>query len=90
MYLHMKIQCVHAICSIFVNLVCCHVVSQLVILLFLKPKKKIHAAARVITDRESGRSRGFGFVSFNNSEDAKTAASSMDGKVSLLDIFLCS
>jgi RNA recognition motif-containing protein len=56
----------------------------------LKTKKKIHAAARVITDRESGRSRGFGFVSFNNSEDAKTAASSMDGKVSLLDIFLCS
>jgi RNA recognition motif-containing protein len=43
----------------------------------------------VITDRESGRSRGFGFVSFASSEDAKTAASSMDGQVSPQDIWLC-
>ncbi|KAH7683053.1 RNA recognition motif domain-containing protein [Dioscorea alata] len=36
--------------------------------------------ARVITDRESGRSRGFGFVLFESNEDANEAMSSMDGQ----------
>ncbi|TVU36052.1 hypothetical protein EJB05_17963, partial [Eragrostis curvula] len=36
--------------------------------------------ARVITDRETGRSRGFGFVSFNSDEDAKAAITAMDGQ----------
>jgi cold-inducible RNA-binding protein len=34
--------------------------------------------ARVITDRETGRSRGFGFVTFANEEDAKKALA-LDG-----------
>jgi len=35
--------------------------------------------AKVITDRDTGRSRGFGFVTFSQDGDAKTAISKMDG-----------
>lgn len=36
--------------------------------------------ARVITDRDSGRSRGFGFVNYSSDESAKEALSAMDGQ----------
>ena len=36
--------------------------------------------AKVITDRDSGRSRGFGFVTFASGEDASRAISEMDGQ----------
>ena len=39
--------------------------------------------AKVITDRETGRSRGFGFVTFANDDGAINAASEMNG--ALLD-----
>jgi RNA recognition motif-containing protein len=35
--------------------------------------------AKVITDRDTGRSRGFGFVTFTRDEDAATAISKMHG-----------
>ncbi|KAL5702888.1 hypothetical protein ACHQM5_028050 [Ranunculus cassubicifolius] len=36
--------------------------------------------ARVITDRDTGRSRGFGFVNFTTADAANSALSSMDGQ----------
>lgn len=37
-------------------------------------------SASVIRDRETGRSRGFGFVEMENDADAERAISEMDGK----------
>ncbi|RME28315.1 MAG: RNA-binding protein [Deltaproteobacteria bacterium] len=36
--------------------------------------------AKVILDRDSGRSRGFGFVTMGNSEQAAAATASLDGQ----------
>jgi len=36
--------------------------------------------AKVIQDRDTGRSRGFGFVTFADAEGAQMAVSGMDGK----------
>lgn len=38
------------------------------------------ASARIIIDRESGRSKGFGFVEMEQDNDALTAASELNGK----------
>lgn len=36
--------------------------------------------AKVIVDRETGRSRGFGFVTYNSSEEAASAIQALDGQ----------
>ena len=38
------------------------------------------ASATVINDRETGRSKGFGFVEFENDDDAKKAIDELNGK----------
>ena len=37
------------------------------------------AAARIVTDRETGRSKGFGFVDMPNDEEAKNAIEALNG-----------
>lgn len=37
-------------------------------------------SARVITDRETGRSKGFGFVEYKNEEDNQKAVDQLNGK----------
>lgn len=37
-------------------------------------------SANVITDRQTGRARGFGFVEMGQSDDAKKAIEALDGK----------
>jgi RNA recognition motif-containing protein len=38
------------------------------------------ASARVVTDRESGRSKGFGFVEYTDEANNQKAVDSLDGK----------
>jgi RNA recognition motif-containing protein len=38
------------------------------------------ARAQVITDRETGRSRGFGFVEMNNDDEAQRAIDALNGE----------
>lgn len=37
-------------------------------------------SVKIITDRYTGRSRGFGFVEMPNDEEARTAVAALDGK----------
>ncbi|PWZ11110.1 hypothetical protein Zm00014a_043077 [Zea mays] len=67
------------------------VVHIMVVLIYLKANKSIYFcltwtfcfAVRIMYDKNSGRSRGFGFVHFSNDNEAKCAKDAMDGKVML-------
>ncbi|QCX54290.1 RNA-binding protein [Elizabethkingia sp. JS20170427COW] len=37
------------------------------------------SSAKIITDRETGRSRGFGFIEMPNEEEAKSAIETLNG-----------
>ena len=37
------------------------------------------ASVKIVTDRETGRSRGFGFVEMPNDDEAKSAISKLNG-----------
>lgn len=37
------------------------------------------SSAKIITDRDTGRSKGFGFVEMSNSQEASSAISSLNG-----------
>lgn len=37
-------------------------------------------SAKIITDRDTGRSKGFGFIEMPNNEEAQAAVSALDGK----------
>lgn len=50
----------------------------------------LHATARVIMDRETGRSRGFGFVTYADSEAASAAIQAMDQRVLIMFLSLVS
>lgn len=43
--------------------------------------------AKVVYDRESGRSRGFGFVTYNTAEEVNSAIESLNGVVSIAYIY---
>ena len=45
---------------------------------------------RILYDKDSGRSRGFGFVSFCKEDEAVSAKDAMDGKVSMETLALFS
>jgi cold-inducible RNA-binding protein len=36
-------------------------------------------SASIVKDRDTGRSKGYGFVEYENDEDAKTACAKLDG-----------
>jgi RNA recognition motif-containing protein len=41
----------------------------------------------VIRDKDTGRSRGFGFVKFDNADEAKDALEGMNGKVCCIHVY---
>ena len=47
------------------------------------------SAVKIICDRDTGRSRGFGFVSFTSEQEAEAALQALDGRVSEFVLFTC-
>ncbi|XP_022759881.1 33 kDa ribonucleoprotein, chloroplastic isoform X2 [Durio zibethinus] len=47
------------------------------------PNSKLFVAVRIMYDKDTGRSRGFGFVHFSKEDEARCAKDAMDGKALL-------
>lgn len=43
--------------------------------------------AKVVYDRDSGRSRGFGFVTYNTADEVNSAINSLNGVVSIVPLY---
>ena len=48
---------------------------------FMFPLNVTLFVARIIMDRETGRSRGFGFITYTSVEEASSAIQALDGQV---------
>ncbi|KAG9128821.1 hypothetical protein Leryth_009583, partial [Lithospermum erythrorhizon] len=57
----------------------CYYVTTVTMLLLLSVTVLLLTPFTIINDRETGRSRGFGFVTFNNEQSMKDAISQMNG-----------
>lgn len=64
--------------NVFVGKLSFNTTSESLEALFARYGKII--SARVATDRDSNRSKGFGFVEMENNEDAQKAIAELDGK----------
>ena len=54
-------------------------VNEIMLTYFMFPLNVTLFVARIIMDRETGRSRGFGFVTYTSDEEASSAIQALDG-----------
>jgi len=65
--------------KIFVGNISYHTTEEALRELFESTGREV-VSVRVITDRETGRSRGFGFVEFGSEADARSALDELNGR----------
>ncbi len=69
-------------CSLAVNLLCVLTIEDAEVICAEHPQAPtVGLEAQVVIDRETGRSKGYGFVKFDDTRDASDAIASCHGKV---------
>lgn len=59
-----------------------HIKRTVILVLYMERVLiKFYTVAKVIVDRETGRSKGFGFITYTSNEDASSALQALDGQV---------